>query len=85
MISFYHEKDFFPIVLTTLWGRWDLSSPGSDGTHAPALQMQCLDHWTTREVPKEKTEGRQSRTDVTAVPLKEPRLLLSCCFIQAVS
>ena len=28
----------------------DLSSPTGDQTHAPAVEAQGLDHWTTREV-----------------------------------
>ena len=30
---------------------WDLSSLPRDGTHAPAVEVQSLNHWTTREAP----------------------------------
>ena len=30
---------------------WELSSPTRDGTQAPALAMQSLNHWFAREVP----------------------------------
>ena len=30
---------------------WDLSSPTRDQTQAPALGVQSLIHWTTKEVP----------------------------------
>ena len=30
---------------------WELSSPTRDGTRAPALAMQSLNHWFAREVP----------------------------------
>ena len=33
---------------------WDLSSPTKDGTGAPAVAVQNLNHWTTREAPRHK-------------------------------
>ena len=36
--------------LATVWGRWDLSSPTRDQTGLPALEVQSLNHWITREV-----------------------------------
>ena len=30
---------------------WDLSSPTQNQTCAPAVEVQSLNHWTTREVP----------------------------------
>jgi len=30
---------------------WGLSSVTRDGTHAPAVEVQSLNHWTAREVP----------------------------------
>ena len=32
-------------------GMWDLSSLTRDQTHAPKVEAQSLNHWTTREVP----------------------------------
>ena len=32
-------------------GMWDLSSPTRAETCAPAMEVQNLNHWTTREVP----------------------------------
>ena len=32
-------------------GMWDLSSLTRNQTYAPAVEVQSLNHWTTREVP----------------------------------
>ena len=32
-------------------GMWDLSSPTRARTHAPCVEAQSLNHWTSREVP----------------------------------
>ena len=32
-----------------LRGLWDLNSPTGDQTHTPAVKVQSLNHWTTRE------------------------------------
>ena len=42
---------FFFKLLAVQRGMWDLSSPTRDLTHAPELEAQSLNHWTTREVP----------------------------------
>ena len=33
-------------------GPWDLSPLTRDRTHAPAVEVQSLNPWTTKEVPK---------------------------------
>ena len=38
-------------ILAASHGMWDLSSPTRDQTHAPAVKVRSLNHWTTREVP----------------------------------
>ena len=40
---------FFKNIFGSLWA---LSSPTKDRTHAPALAVQSLNHWTTRESPE---------------------------------
>ena len=40
----------FIYSLAALHGTWDLSAPTRDWTHAPALEGQSFNHWTTREV-----------------------------------
>ena len=40
---------FFSLPL----GMWDLSSLTRDQTHAHALVVQNLNHWTAKEVPKD--------------------------------
>ena len=38
---------------------WDHSSPTRDQTLTLALEVRSLNHWTTREVPKECTLDRR--------------------------
>ena len=33
-------------------GMWDVSSPARDQTHVPCIGKQILNHWPTREVPR---------------------------------
>ena len=45
-----------PVILfffffAMLYGKWDLSFPTKDYTHAPALEAWSLNHWTSRRVP----------------------------------
>ena len=40
---------FFLNIFGSLWA---LSSQAKDRTHAPALAVQSLNHWTTRESPE---------------------------------
>ena len=47
---FYPLKKYVYIFKATLCGMGDLSSPTGDQTHAPYIGS--LNHWTTREVPK---------------------------------
>ena len=43
---------FLFVYFLVVWlHMWDLSSLTRDWTHAPALEAQHLNHWTTREVP----------------------------------
>ena len=51
MESFLQKFLIFFYFLATLYGMWDLSSPTRDGTQAPCIGRQILNHWTTREVP----------------------------------
>ena len=39
---------------------WDFSSLTRDWTHTPWIAMQILNHWTTREVPKEDSSDWKS-------------------------
>ena len=39
------------LFFAMLCGKWDLSSPTKDYTHAPALEAWSLNHWTARRVP----------------------------------
>ena len=42
------------LFLAVLYSMWDLSSLTKDGTCAPAVAVQNLNHWTTREAPRYK-------------------------------
>ena len=53
---------------------WDLSSPTRDQTHAPAWEVQSLNHWTAREVPTFKKIFNQN-----------PLFWLSQCLMRAPS
>ena len=46
------RKFFFLSLLTVLHGMCYLSSPSRDWTHAPLHWQQNLNHWITREVPR---------------------------------
>ena len=61
---------------------WTLSSPTRDWTHTSALEAWSLNHWTTREVPKQKdlykskvtervlwAQSTAQRTEPTAFPI----------------
>ena len=37
---------------TILLAMWDLSSPTRDQNFAPAQGAQCLNHWSSRAVPR---------------------------------
>ena len=39
---------------------WDFSSLTRDWTHIPWIAMQILNHWTTREIPKEDSSDWKS-------------------------
>ena len=43
---------FFNFWLHPLHGMWYLGSPTRDGTCAPCIGRQSLNHWTDREVPR---------------------------------
>ena len=49
-LSFFLSFFFLTFSGLTPCGIWDLSSPTRDGTCAPALGVQSLNHWTSREV-----------------------------------
>ena len=40
-------------IILFLQGMWDLSSPTRDQNHTPALEVDSLNHWNTREVPED--------------------------------
>ena len=42
---------YFFFFFAMLYGKWDLSFPTKDYTHAPALEAWSLNHWTSRRVP----------------------------------
>ena len=42
----------FYVLVSWLWGMWDLRSPIRDQTHTLCIGRWSLNHWTTREVPK---------------------------------
>jgi len=44
---FYFNYYYFAALL----GMQDLSAWTRDGTHAPAMEVRSLNHWTTGEVP----------------------------------
>ena len=51
---------FFGCAGSLLWpagfsgcGLWDLSSLTRDQTHVPCFGRQILNHWTTREIPRQ--------------------------------
>ena len=47
VISFF---SFLKNILAVPQNMWNLSSPARDQTHAPAVEMQSLNHWAAREV-----------------------------------
>ena len=49
----------FPF-LAVPYGMWDLSFPIKDWTWAPALEVQSLNPWTTREVPKRVLQKKKN-------------------------
>ena len=48
---FFMLSSHLHFFFAMLCGKWDLSSPSKDYTHAPALQAWSLNHWTARRVP----------------------------------
>ena len=46
----WHLNFFFFLAMPL--GTWDLSSSTRDRTHAPCVDVQSLNHWTTKEVPR---------------------------------
>ena len=50
VIGHGHPFAFIIIILAMLSGTWDLSSPTRNQTRTPALEVQSLNQWTTREV-----------------------------------
>ena len=42
---------FDSVLVSWPQGMWDLSSQSRGRTCTPCLGRQCLNHWTTREVP----------------------------------
>ena len=52
---FFLLKDsisFYLTFLAMLCGMWDLSSLTRDRTCTPALEVQSLNHWTSRDIPE---------------------------------
>ena len=51
----YHSSEgfffFFLSFLTVPWDMQYLSSPTKNQTHAPAVEVQSLNYWTTKEGP----------------------------------
>ena len=45
---------YFFIFIMVFWpcSMWDLSSLTRDRTHTPALEVQSLDPWTARNIPR---------------------------------
>ena len=41
------------------WGIWDLSFPSRDWSCTPCIENRSLNHWTTREVPRDRFGGIQ--------------------------
>ena len=51
LLSLSWIASFFVFLFFWPWGMWDLSSPTRDRTCTPCIEMQSLNHWTTKEVP----------------------------------
>ena len=50
-IEFVTILFLFSILVSWLWGRWDLMSQTRDQTRTPGTRKWSLNNWTTREVP----------------------------------
>lgn len=78
------QKNLLPLIFS-FWlhfgSMWELSSLTRDWTHTSALEAWSLNHWTTREVPKQKdlyknkvtervlwAQSTPQRTEPTASP-----------------
>ena len=53
-IEFVTVLLLFYVLVFWPQGMWDLSSPIRDRTRTPCIERQSFNHWTAREVPKNK-------------------------------
>ena len=47
----FYKWLLFYVLVSLLWGMWDLSFPNKDQTHIPCIGRWGLKNWTAREVP----------------------------------